>query len=227
MKGPNQFSATPGLPGSVSSLADWVEDLADRIQAGEHVHLSDLAHKFPERAEELRRLLPAVELMAAFGRSAATGSVTGAVSSPSPILADERDVLGDFRIIREVGRGGMGVVYEAEQISLRRRVALKTLPFAGAMDPRQLQRFQLEAQATACLHHTNIVPVHAVGSERGVPFYAMQYIEGPSLARLITELRRLEGLEADEKPPAALADIPTTTRAAGLLSGRFSQAGGP
>src|SRR5215813_4020883 len=147
MKSPNPFSSTPRLPGSVSSLADWVEDLAARIQAGEHVDPSDLAREFPERAEELRRLLPAVELMAEFGRSAATGSVTGAGSSPSPTLTDGRDVLGDFRLIREVGRGGMGVVYEAEQISLRRRVALKTLPFAGVMDARQLQRFRNEAEA--------------------------------------------------------------------------------
>jgi serine/threonine-protein kinase len=89
----------------------------------------------------------------------------------------------------------MGVVYEAQQISLNRRVALKVLPMAAAADPRQLQRFQLEAQAAACLHHTHLVPVHAVGSERGVPYYAMQYIEGHSLAELIAELRQLEGLD--------------------------------
>jgi serine/threonine protein kinase len=76
--------------------------------------------------------------------------------------------LGDFRLIREIGRGGMGVVYEAEQISLARRVALKILPFAGMLDPRQLQRFQNEARAAASLHHTNIVPVFSVGCERGV-----------------------------------------------------------
>ena len=98
--------------------------------------------------------------------------------------------LGDFRIVREVGRGGMGVVYEAEQISLRRRVALKVLPFAATMDPRQLQRFQNEAHAAAQLHHTNIVPVHYVGCERGVHFYAMQFIEGHTLASVIAELRR-------------------------------------
>ncbi len=89
--------------------------------------------------------------------------------------------LGDFRLLREVGRGGMGVVYEAEQISLRRRVALKVLPFAAAIDPRQLQRFQNEALAAAHLRHENIVPVHAVGNERGVHYYAMQFIEGQQL----------------------------------------------
>jgi serine/threonine protein kinase len=87
-------------------------------------------------------------------------------------------LLGDFQILRELGRGGMGVVYEARQISLNRRVALKVLPLAAAMDSRQLQRFHVEAQAAACLHHTNIVPIHAVGCERGVHYYAMQFIEG-------------------------------------------------
>jgi serine/threonine protein kinase len=98
--------------------------------------------------------------------------------------------LGDFRIVREVERGGMGVVYEAEQRSLHRRVALKVLPFAGALDPRQLRRFHNEAQAAAQLHHTSIVPVYSVGCERGVHFYAMQFIEGQSLAAVIKELRR-------------------------------------
>src|SRR5207237_10291028 len=96
----------------------------------------------------------------------------------------------------ELGRGGMGVVYEAEQLSLGRRVALKVLPFAAALDARQLQRFKNEAQAAAQLHHPNIVPVYAVGCERGVHFYAMQLIEGQSLAALIHKLRQ---------PPALVA----------------------
>src|SRR5438876_4271759 len=83
----------------------------------------------------------------------------------------------------------MGVVYEAEQVSLGRPVALKVLPFAAALDPKQLQRFKNEAQAAAHLHHTNIVPVHAVGCERGVHYYAMQYIEWQTVAGLIRELR--------------------------------------
>src|SRR5919201_1876028 len=95
--------------------------------------------------------------------------------------------LGDFELVREVGRGGMGVVYEARQASLNRRVALKVLPFAATLDPRQLQRFKNEAQAAACLHHTNIVPVHSVGCERGVHYYAMQFIDGRSLAELLRE----------------------------------------
>jgi hypothetical protein len=97
--------------------------------------------------------------------------------------------LGDFRLLRELGRGGMGVVYEAEQLSLRRRVALKVLPFAAAIDTRQRQRFRNEALAAAHLQHPHIVPVFAVGSDQGVPFYAMQFVDGQSLAQLIDERR--------------------------------------
>ncbi|HVS34028.1 MAG TPA: tetratricopeptide repeat protein, partial [Gemmataceae bacterium] len=118
------------------------------------------------------------------------GSPDPAPPDPAPTAS----ALGDFRLLREIGRGGMGVVYEAEQISLNRRVALKVLPFAGAMDPRHLQRFQNEARAAACLHHTNIVPVFGVGCERGVHYYAMQFIDGRTLADVIQEMRRSSDL---------------------------------
>src|SRR5207249_11044002 len=111
------------------------------------------------------------------------------------------------RIVREVGRGGMGVVYEAVQLSLGRRVALKVLPFAAALDGKQLQRFKTEAQAAAQLHHTNIVPVHAVGHERGVHYYAMQFIDGQSLAALIDELCRNEP-SAPRRPRASNEKVP-------------------
>src|SRR5262249_31708625 len=122
--------------------------------------------------------------------------------------AAELGQLGDFNLIREIGRGGMGVVYEAQQISLRRRVALKTLPFMGGADRRPLQRFRKGAEAAAHLHHSHIVPVFAVGSERGVHYYAMQYIEGQSLAALIATL-------AEEQPEAEkLSPVAASTAAA-------------
>ena len=92
---------------------------------------------------------------------------------------------GDYRILREIGRGGMGVVYEAEQISLGRHVALKVLPFAAAIDPKQRQRFQIEAQAAAQLHHPHIVPIFSVGCDHGIHYYAMQFVEGRSLAAVL------------------------------------------
>jgi serine/threonine protein kinase len=123
--------------------------------------------------------------------------------------------LGDFRLLREVGRGGMGVVYEAEQISLRRRVALKVLPFAAALDPRQLQRFKNEALAAAHLRHENIVPVHTVGEERGVHYYAMQYVEGRSLAHVIADLRLQMADLSDKSAICHLQSKISTERSSG------------
>ena len=140
---------------------------------------------------------PALALMEGLGRSPASGD---GLRPPDP--TGGLGVLGDFRILREVGRGGMGVVYEAVQISLGRRVALKVLPFAAALDPRHLARFRVEAQAAALLHHAHIVPIHAVGCDRGVHYYAMQFIDGRTLAELIADLRRgRDGPERDD--PAA------------------------
>jgi serine/threonine protein kinase len=122
--------------------------------------------------------------------SAASPARPGAV--PAEVPHPEMP-LGDYRLVRQIGCGGMGVVYEAVQLSLGRRVALKVLPFAAALDPRQLQRFKNEAHAAACLNHPHVVPVFGVGCERGIHYYVMQYIEGQTLATLITELRRRRG----------------------------------
>src|SRR5947209_985944 len=180
----------------------------------------ELLARHPDLAPELAAFFAGQER---FTRLAAPlrDAVSAAQQSTIEDKLAEGGRLGDFRLLREVGRGGMGIVYEAQQISLDRRVALKVLPMAAAMDGKQLQRFQLEAHAAACLHHTNIVPVHAVGCERGVPFYAMQYIEGRSLAQLIAELRRLEGVDQVDQPVAGLADISTSSLAANLVSGRL------
>jgi serine/threonine protein kinase len=222
---PRRASAVPDDP----VLADLIAELTNRLEAGEPVDLEDYIGRYPEQAEPLRQLWPALRMMADLGESAVGGSSRS--DRPRTGVDVGPGVLGDFRLLREVGRGGMGVVYEAEQLSLGRRVALKILPMAAALDPRQLQRFRVEAQAAACLHHTHIVPVHAVGAEHGVPFYAMQFIKGRSLAQLIAELRRLEGLNAADADAAApdLAAITTTTLAGRLLSagaeGRPAEAG--
>ncbi len=97
----------------------------------------------------------------------------------------------------------MGVVYEAIRLSLNRRVALKVLPFTSALDPHQLRRFQIEAQAAAQLHHTSIVPVFSVGCEHGVHFYAMQFIEGRTVAALVQERRDAARVgDGPPRPPA-------------------------
>ncbi len=98
--------------------------------------------------------------------------------------------LGDFELVGEIGRGGMGVVYEARQVSLRRKVAVKVLRFGGVADQEAIERFRREAETVAQLHHTNIVPIFAVGNEAGVAYYAMQFIEGRSLAAILEESQR-------------------------------------
>src|SRR5262249_47307241 len=115
--------------------------------------------------------------------------------------------------------GGMGIVYQAVQISLGRAVALKVLPFAAALDPKQLERFKNEAHAAAHLHHSHIVPVYGVGCARGVHYYAMQYIEGQTVAAIIAELRRLSGRAGATHDERA---GPATATARELASGRWA-----
>ena len=162
-------------------VAELLESLVSRLQAGESVDVEAFLAEHPAEAEQLRPLLPAVQALAEVSQSGADGMGPGQGDGP-PL-----GTLGDFRLVRELGRGGMGSSTRRSKSRCDRRVALKVLPFAATMDPRHLQRFQNEAQAAACLHHTNIVPVYAVGSERGVHFYAMQFIDGCTLADAIRD----------------------------------------
>jgi serine/threonine protein kinase len=164
-------------------------------------------------AAELAGYLDAMELVHGAGpgrplggRAAGDGGPTvlrlaGESQSDSPTF--EATPLGDYRLMREVGRGGMGQVYEAVQLSLGRRVAVKVLPFAAALDADRLRRFKNEAHAAASLDHPNIVTVYAVGCERGVYFYAMQFIDGRDLAALIRDLRRQAGLAEEAEAEAS------------------------
>jgi outer membrane protein assembly factor BamB/predicted Ser/Thr protein kinase len=151
----------------VQVLDQYLEDL----RAGKGTSREQLIAAHPELAADLEACLAGLEFI-------------HAAETPA---AGRAQVLGDFRILREVGRGGMGAVFEAEQISLGRRVALKILRFGAVSDPTAIERFQREAETVAKLHHTNIVPIFAVGTERGVNYYAMQFIEGRSLAEVLSE----------------------------------------
>jgi len=161
-------------------LAQVLEEYLAGLEAGTPVSRTGMLAKYPELAEDLEGCLASLEFIKrATATSQAGDREEGLPGKP----------LGDFCLLREIGRGGMGVVYEAEQVSLRRRVALKVLPFASVLDPRQLQRFKNEAQAAAALDHPNIVHIYSVGADRGVHYYAMQYIEGQTLAQVIQDLR--------------------------------------
>src|SRR5205823_3974129 len=137
--------------------------------------------------------------------------------APAPPLQQ----LGDFHILREVGRGGMGVVYEAEQVSLGRRVALKILTQKTLRDAKQRARFEREAKAAARLHHTNIVPVYGVGEHEGTPYYVMQFIQGLGLDEVIAELVRM-GSGGSAPAAATPARRSAAARAArSLVTGEF------
>jgi serine/threonine protein kinase/WD40 repeat protein len=170
-------------------LVRALEEYLAALEGGQTPDRCDFARRYPDLAEDLAECLDGLELM----HAASPSSADDPTPQPSSLVGVP---LGDYRILREAGRGGMGVVYEAEQLSLRRRVALKVLPFAATLDAKQLQRFRNEAQAAAHLHHPNIVPVYAVGCERGVHYYAMQFIDGQTVAALIAHLRRHAGVSA-------------------------------
>ncbi len=172
-------------------LVEVLDAYMAAAQEGRAPTRDDLLAEHPELAEDLEACLASLEFI---GRASLTAAPLAFDSQSAESSEGEPGIgdLGDFRLIAEIGRGGMGVVYEAVQRSLNRRVALKVLPFAAAMDPTQLRRFQTEALAAAQLHHTNIVPVYSVGCERGVHYYAMQFIEGQTLAQAIAERRAID-----------------------------------
>jgi tetratricopeptide (TPR) repeat protein len=138
-------------------------------------------------------------------------------------LASKR--LGDFEILRELGRGGMGVVFEARQVSLHRKVALKVLSGGLGLTAKAVQRFHREAEAAAKLHHTNIVPVYATGEEEGTHFYAMELIDGPSLDQVIRQIRQArKGHPSPELTSHSEANAPRTPDLA--ATGPYAPEGG-
>jgi serine/threonine protein kinase/tetratricopeptide (TPR) repeat protein len=198
-----------------SVVGRLAEEYTERINSGEGPEVGEYVKRYPQFAEQIRQILAALEAVRTLTSEQA--GPRGVPDAAHPVAGQ----LGDYRILREVGRGGMGVVYEAKQVSLGRKVALKVLPFAAVLDQRQLQRFKNEAQAAAQLHHQNIVPVYSVGCERGVHYYAMQYIEGQTLASVIAELRHVSdpGAVESEESRRSLSE---QTRS--LASGRWAPA---
>ncbi|MEZ5964175.1 MAG: protein kinase [Planctomycetota bacterium] len=158
-----------------------------------------LAGEHPDLATELARRLRA---LAAFG-------LDGHATAPEPpLVGGIPEVLGDFRLGTRLGGGGMGVVYLAEQLSVARRVALKLVRPELLLFPGARERFQREVEAVGRLQHPGIVAVHTVGEASGVPFFAMEKVDGCSAAELIADLR------------ARRAEQPSGARAADFVASR-------
>jgi serine/threonine protein kinase len=181
--GPVVNSNTGVVDSQTTDVLRVLEDYLEELERGQAPDPEALVARYPSMAAQLRGCLQQLDVLHCMTARLRCLSVT-AEEPLQPVR------LGDFRLLKEVGRGGMGIVYEAEQISLGRHVALKVLPLAAALDAKQLQRFKHEAEAAAHLQHTNIVPVYAVGCQAGIHFYAMQFIDGQSLAGFISDLRR-------------------------------------
>lgn len=178
----------PGAAGGEPQTSGrTVDRLADsflvRLRRGEKPSIDQYAARFPQLADEIRDVLSTL-LLLEDGADAFQGD-----SEVSKRTATGPETLGEYRILREIGRGGMGIVFEAEHNTLRRRVALKVLPLSLTPDDQRRKRFDLEARLAGRLHHTNIVPVFEVGTDQGFHFYAMQYIQGQNLDVVISELK--------------------------------------
>lgn len=208
----------------VDCLAD---EFTARLRAGQQPAIEDYAARYPEHAAMIRAVFPSIALVEKAHlqqdqqRQASPGHVShAALSSAAPRR------LGDFELVREIGRGGMGVVYEAVQKSLKRPVALKVISPLIAGSEKQLRRFRREAESAASLHHSNIVPVYGIGEDQGLQYYAMQLIDGVTLAEVVRCLNE-SGLpvattDAHTRSSTPPADHGPATSAPTDASGRFS-----
>ncbi len=237
---------------SADSSANYVllnrlaDEFAARYRAGERPALKEYIDRYPALAAEILEMFPAmVEI-----EQVKEDRHEDLAEQTEPVAPALRQ-LGDYRIIRQVGKGGMGIVYEAEQVSLGRHVALKVLPASMLIDAKAKRRFEREAKSAAKLHHTNIVPVFGVGEQDGMPYYVMQFIQGLGLDEVLEELKKLKLAQAktgghsagelrvsrnvrqdshpseelQEEPQVARRELSAATVARSLLTGGFEGTG--
>lgn len=208
-----------------NALEVLAEEFVERYRNGERPPLSEYIARYPDLAAEIEELFPALLMME---------NLKPAEEEEAPkerrLTSVEIDQIGDFRIIREVGRGGMGIVYEAEQVSLGRHVALKVLPKELLGNSKQRSRFEREAKAAAKLHHTNIVPVFGVGEDEGQVYYVMQFIQGLALDEVLDELRRIKAENPQSGPLPMTGELRVSQRdvsaadvACSLMTGTYHQ----
>ena len=211
------------------------EEYLKRIRRGEQPTPAEYAARYPELAGRILELFPALELLEGLKptrEEAADLSDGREAGAEPPGKGACLGRLGDYTLLREIGRGGMGIVYEAEHESLKNRVALKVMHARFRADGTYVRRFQTEARSAAKLHHTNIVPVFDYGEQNGVCYYAMQCIVGVGLERVLEDVRRLRaaanpdrGAEtggAGQKTVIDAGEEPLTAISRGLMTGRFA-----
>jgi serine/threonine protein kinase/formylglycine-generating enzyme required for sulfatase activity len=211
-------------PSTADPFGLIANEFVEAFRQGQRPSLEEFARRYPEHADEIREFLPALILMEKAKAAEATDQKRQAAA------AVPLQQLGDYQILREIGRGGMGVVYEAQQLSLGRHVAIKVLPSHARLEPRHLGRFEREARSAAKLHHTNIVPVYGVGEQDGLHYYVMQLISGLGLDVVLDELRSLRRSgekqtptpgDAPGNPTNVTPEVSAVDVARSLLTGEF------
>jgi hypothetical protein len=206
-------------------VLELADEFLKRYRRGERPSLTEYAERYPNLAAEIRKVFPAMATMEniALADESLAGEARPSGKPPPPEPLQQR---GDYRIIREVGRGGMGIVYEAEQVSLGRHVALKVLPKELLVDAKHRRRFEREAKAAARLHHTNIVPVFGVGEHEGLPYYVMQFIQGLGLDQVLDVLIRLKNgsVRSGEELCVVCKESSAVDMARSLVTGEFMPA---
>ncbi len=196
--------------GHHTSIDDIADSFAARLEKGERPSIEEYKRNYPALAKQIDAVFPALVMLEDVE-----------INPPSRELAIDDSIpktLGEYEIIREVGRGGMGIVFEAEHATMRRRVALKVLPKSSAEKPSYLNRFFTEARSAGQLHHTNIVPVFEFGEADGLHFYAMQFILGDNLDRVIEEIKHLQARSEIARPNPIVDRESLTPKALSSLS---------
>jgi eukaryotic-like serine/threonine-protein kinase len=194
-----------------------LEHYLDQLERGELPDLDRLCQEYPDLVDSLRQYIPSLRKQEEKATPSAEVPPIEVALNGSPVedalpvresdpveLPDSDDIpkrLGDFELLEEIGRGGMGIVFKARQVSLDRMVAVKILPHAAVWDSKQIARFQNEAQAAAQLSHPNIVSVYAIGKERGTYYYSMPLVEGLSLEQAVRSLKNDTQFSLEEYAP--------------------------
>jgi eukaryotic-like serine/threonine-protein kinase len=175
---------------SDDNLADLLDVISQKLVVGTAADVETLLAEHPSKADKLRELIPTMRVLVDVETSALAEQLSSAaIVATLSKVPNAQPVLGDYRILQEVGRGGMGIVYEAEQISLKRRVAIKVLVGTSVVDQHALARFANEVRAATLLDHPNIVSVFGAGNASGIHYYAMRFIEGHTLADILKAVR--------------------------------------
>lgn len=204
------------------ALEHVIDQFTSELRAGQQPTIQDYQQRYPQLAQELGSLLSSIAMI----EQLKEGAETRGLSNSRLDQVQQLSRVGNYNILREIGRGGMGIVFAAVHESLGSRVAIKVLPTPPMTGAAHIERFRREAQAAARLHHTNIVSVFGVGQEEGFHYYVMDYVDGHGLNHVISLLRSREfgdDSQTDARSPKrsiltkTVGSTPTLTSAATSL----------